>query len=70
MPIYEYVCLDCEKVFETLVLNSREEICCPHCESKRLEKAMSSFAMTGGGSSSRGIGTSLSGCSGGSGGFS
>ena len=67
MPIYEYVCLDCENVFETLVLNSREEVCCPVCESKRLEKAMSSFAMSSG--SSGGPGASLGGCSGG-GGFS
>ncbi|MFH1134444.1 MAG: zinc ribbon domain-containing protein [Pseudomonadota bacterium] len=61
MPIFEYVCLDCGKVFETLVLNSREEVCCPDCESKRLEKAMSSFALSAGSSGSRGA--SLGGCS-------
>lgn len=53
MPIYEYVCLDCENQFETLVLNSREEVCCPDCESKRVEKVLSPFALAanaGGGS--------------------
>jgi putative FmdB family regulatory protein len=63
MPIYEYVCLDCEKVFETLVLNSREEVCCPYCDSKRLEKAMSSFAMSGGFGSGGGAGKAPGGCS-------
>jgi len=51
MPIFEYVCLDCENRFETLVLNSREEVVCPACGSKRLEKAMSCFSSVGGGSS-------------------
>ncbi|MBU2547615.1 MAG: zinc ribbon domain-containing protein [Proteobacteria bacterium] len=44
MPIYEYVCLDCEDDFETLVLSSEEEVCCPQCGSKRLERAMSAFS--------------------------
>ncbi len=48
MPIYEYICLDCENSFETLVLSTDEEVVCPVCESKRLEKAMSSFASTRG----------------------
>jgi putative FmdB family regulatory protein len=65
MPLYEYVCLDCETVFETLVLRSDEEVECPECGSKRLEKAMSSFAMAG---SSKGGGLST-GCSN-TGGFS
>lgn len=54
MPIYEYVCLDCEKNFETLVLSSDEEVECPDCHSKRLEKAMSSFAFAGSGGQSAG----------------
>lgn len=61
MPIYEYLCLDCEDRFETLVLSSEEEITCPVCGSKRLEKAMSAFALAAGGAAV--------GCSG-SGGFS
>jgi putative FmdB family regulatory protein len=31
MPIYEYVCNDCQKPFEKLVLKSREKITCPQC---------------------------------------
>ena len=49
MPIYEYICLDCENRFETLVLSSEEEVACPSCESKRLEKVMSAFSLAGGG---------------------
>jgi len=49
MPIYEYLCLDCEDRFETLVLSREEEITCPVCGSKRLEKVMSAFALAAGG---------------------
>jgi putative FmdB family regulatory protein len=31
MPIYEYVCNDCKKPFEKLVLKSGEKISCPKC---------------------------------------
>lgn len=31
MPIYEYVCSDCKKPFEKLVLKSKEKIACPKC---------------------------------------
>ena len=48
MPIYEYVCLDCQERFETLVLRSEEEVECPSCESKRLEKVMSAFSLSAG----------------------
>ena len=58
MPIYEYVCLDCEKGFETLVLSSEEEVRCPYCESKRLERAMSTFAMAAGTGGSPGCSSS------------
>ena len=64
MPIFEYICLDCEQRFETLVLSSSEEVCCPDCESKRLEKLVSTFA-TGGGQGT-GLGSTCSS----SGGFS
>jgi len=33
MPIYEYVCKDCEKPFEALVYGS-EKASCPHCGSQ------------------------------------
>jgi putative FmdB family regulatory protein len=59
MPLYEYVCIDCENRFETLVLSSDETVRCPVCDSDRLEKVMSPFALAVGGSSG--------GCSSGSG---
>ncbi|MEW5724647.1 MAG: zinc ribbon domain-containing protein [Thermodesulfobacteriota bacterium] len=59
MPLFEYICQDCENRFEALVLSSEEEVLCPACESQRLEKLFSPFARTSGGSST--------GCSGGRG---
>jgi putative FmdB family regulatory protein len=43
MPIYEFVCEDCEHEFETLVRN-RDEVSnlrCPKCRSPRLKRLMS-----------------------------
>ncbi len=31
MPIYEYVCEDCKKPFEKLVMSQSEKITCPQC---------------------------------------
>ena len=31
MPIYEYVCDDCKKPFEKLVMSQSEKITCPKC---------------------------------------
>lgn len=48
MPIFEYRCQQCEKEFETLV-RGKEKPECPSCNSRKLEKLLSSFAaMTGG----------------------
>jgi len=33
MPLYEYRCESCGKRFEELVMNSREKVSCPDCES-------------------------------------
>ena len=35
MPIYEYVCDECHKPFEKIVINKTEKIACPKCGSKR-----------------------------------
>jgi len=45
MPIYEYVCKDCEKPFEALVYGS-EKASCPHCGSRKLAQQLSVFAVS------------------------
>jgi len=42
MPIYEYRCRDCGRIQEFLILNGHEqEIVCPNCGSKQMEKVIS-----------------------------
>lgn len=43
MPIYEFVCKDCGKTFEKLVLTKEEEvdITCPFCKSENTKKIIS-----------------------------
>ena len=46
MPIYEYVCQDCESRFEALVVSSKPaKPKCPSCASKKLEQQYSAFAV-------------------------
>lgn len=40
MPIFEYVCRDCQKQFETLVLGSTVPAC-PDCDSQELDRQIS-----------------------------
>ncbi len=68
MPIYEYICDDCQTEFEKLVLNRQQEIACPKCASKKNSIQLSVFATSNGsanGSSSK-PSTSFSGGGGGS----
>lgn len=44
MPLYEYQCQGCQTRFEKLV-RFGEEVHCPRCESQKLEKLMSVFAV-------------------------
>jgi len=44
MPIYEYICDDCQAEFEKLVLNKQQEIACPKCTSKKATIQLSVFA--------------------------
>ena len=44
MPIYEYVCDDCEARYERIVLSSNQEIECPRCASKRRTLQLSVFS--------------------------
>ena len=52
MPIYEYVCDECETHFEKIVINKQQEISCPKCASKKATIQLSVFATAGSGSSS------------------
>lgn len=43
MPIYEFECLDCKEVFETLVLsaNNVKDVTCKKCHSTNVKKTIS-----------------------------
>jgi putative FmdB family regulatory protein len=44
MPIFEYVCNDCNKEFE-LLISRDERVSCPSCSSDRLSKQYSRFGL-------------------------
>lgn len=50
MPIYEYVCLKCEKPFvidEHIAEHGTHKVRCPHCKSTVVERKFSTvFAIT------------------------
>jgi putative FmdB family regulatory protein len=46
VPIYEYVCMECESHFEELVRNG-EAIACPDCGAGHVVKQLSVFATHG-----------------------
>ncbi len=46
MPIYEYVCMECESHFEELVRNG-ETPPCPDCGAEKVAKQFSVFAAHG-----------------------
>jgi putative FmdB family regulatory protein len=45
MPIFEYICKECETRFESLVFGD-EKPACPHCRSERLAPQLSVFAVS------------------------
>lgn len=47
MPIYEYVCMECESHFEELVRMGDPDVACPDCESANVRKQFSVFAAHG-----------------------
>ena len=51
MPIFEYICKECEHHFEALVYGN-EKAACPKCQSKKLAPQLSVFAVSAKGSSS------------------
>lgn len=44
MPIFEYICQECQHEFETLVFG-RDKAKCPQCQSKKLSPQLSVFAV-------------------------
>jgi len=44
MPIYEYICEDCQTHFEKIVFNKTQEISCPKCAGKRNAIQLSVFS--------------------------
>lgn len=53
MPLYEYVCRDCDRQFELLVRGSQPPIC-PECGSEQLTKLLSVVAAPGRGATGAG----------------
>ena len=48
MPIYEFICKNCGKKFETIVsLGKEKDIFCIKCESHDIQKGISSFGIKG-----------------------
>ena len=47
MPLYEYVCASCTGKFERYVRSWGEEVACPACDGKEVEKQLSTFALSG-----------------------
>jgi putative FmdB family regulatory protein len=51
MPLYEYRCRECEARFERFV-SGKGRVACPECESKRVDRLLSVFAVSSGSSRS------------------
>jgi putative FmdB family regulatory protein len=51
LPIYEYICEDCDQHFEKIVINKQQEIACPKCASRKAALQLSVFASATPGSS-------------------
>ena len=45
MPIFEYVCKECQHEFEALIFG-QQKAQCPKCQSKKLEPQLSVFAVS------------------------
>ena len=65
MPIYEFVCMECESHFEEL-MRLDEDASCPDCGSDHTKRQFSVFATHGTAEQPSFGGTSAGGCCGGS----
>jgi putative FmdB family regulatory protein len=61
MPIFEYICKECDHQFEALVYG-QEKAACPKCKSKKLAPQLSVFAVSAKGASSSGSAPSRGAC--------
>ena len=52
MPIFEYICKECQHEFETLVFG-RDKAKCPKCQSQKLSPQLSVFAVSSKGMSAK-----------------
>ena len=64
MPLFAFVCRDCEKASEILV-RADESPVCPQCGSKHMEKQLSHFAPMRGAESGPPPAPACAGCAGG-----
>jgi putative FmdB family regulatory protein len=64
VPVYEFVCDDCQTEFEELVFHTDEIVACPKCGGQRASKLLSRFAFKSGDTfrSSSSKGDSCGGC--------
>ncbi|NLI15767.1 MAG: zinc ribbon domain-containing protein [candidate division Zixibacteria bacterium] len=60
MPIYEYICQNCQGVFEVFV-RGEGDYACPDCDSKNIKRKPSLYGFV---SSGKAVVSSHSGCSG------
>jgi putative FmdB family regulatory protein len=47
MPIFEYQCRDCGTKFEKIVSSATNHVTCKKCDSGKVEKMLSIFAVSG-----------------------
>ena len=47
MPLFEYECSDCGAEFEKIVSTHKTPVICQCCDSPRVEKKLSVFAVSG-----------------------
>ena len=61
MPIYEYICDECDTQFERIVLNKTQEIACPKCAGKKNTIQLSVFSAPNGNGNGNGVSARQSG---------
>jgi len=63
MPIYEYVCDDCNAHYERIVMSAKQEIECPKCASQHhtLQLSVFSAGKSSSGSASTGSASAIGG---------